>query len=382
MAPPWIGSIRSSRQNGGVTDRDWLEDYYRGSVFAPLWRKALQTLERDQAGFDLKIADTHSANAIGTLLGATKRPPVRRKPKHGSTIRITIDELDMRLRTEKFSGGLHEFLELLHDRQVLSAAERREVFMGELASRGLSDLLWVDDWIKSMSRPGEVAAEQVARIARQCAGVLSDLHLDPDPPRDHLPLETLAVRHAGDPGALDYRGSLGPAVCRAVALAHNQPVPTAPVDRWQLWRRCGALMDCSMTYDAFISHAGEDKETFVAPLASALRAAGLRIWYDDFTLRLGESVREAIDQGLARSHTGIVVASEHYFAKYWPRSEFNALVGLRARLLPIRHGVDQEYIRKESPMLGDLKSIDSAQPLGELVSQIVAAVHDQAMGPM
>lgn len=56
--------------------------------------------------------------------------------------------------------------------------------------------------------------------------------------------------------------------------------------------------------DVFISHASEDKESFVEPLANALEKAGLNIWYDRFKLKLGDSLREKIDQGLANSRYG------------------------------------------------------------------------------
>ena len=51
-------------------------------------------------------------------------------------------------------------------------------------------------------------------------------------------------------------------------------------------------------WDAFISHAHEDKADFVADLARELTERGLSIWYDDDVLEIGDSVRKAIDQGL------------------------------------------------------------------------------------
>jgi TIR domain len=66
-------------------------------------------------------------------------------------------------------------------------------------------------------------------------------------------------------------------------------------------------------FDVFISHAYEDKETFVRPLAEALIARNLRPWYDEFTLRPGDSLRRSIDHGLltsqarcGRSQSGIL----------------------------------------------------------------------------
>ena len=56
-----------------------------------------------------------------------------------------------------------------------------------------------------------------------------------------------------------------------------------------------------MLYDVFICHASEDKESFVRPLADALRSANIEVRYDAFSLRLGDSLRRSIDKGLSQS---------------------------------------------------------------------------------
>lgn len=83
-----------------------------------------------------------------------------------------------------------------------------------------------------------------------------------------------------------------------------------------------------LQFDAFISHASEDKDEFVRPLAQRLSKSGIRIWYDEHELQVGDSLREAIERGLSRSNYGIVVLSPHFFAKRWPQRE---LSGLTAR---------------------------------------------------
>ena len=69
------------------------------------------------------------------------------------------------------------------------------------------------------------------------------------------------------------------------------------------------LSDATMLYDVFICHASDDKDEFVRPLAKALRSHHLEVWYDEFALDVGDSLREAIDRGLAASRYGIVVLS-------------------------------------------------------------------------
>jgi hypothetical protein len=61
-------------------------------------------------------------------------------------------------------------------------------------------------------------------------------------------------------------------------------------------------------WDIFISHASEDKDAVARPLAERLRSLGLTVWYDEFTLSLGDSLRQSIDYGLANSKFGDEIA--------------------------------------------------------------------------
>ena len=68
----------------------------------------------------------------------------------------------------------------------------------------------------------------------------------------------------------------------------------------------------AVRFDVFISHASEDKDEFVRPLAAALTALGLKVWYDEWTLTIGDSLRQRIDEGLMASDYGIVVLSRNF----------------------------------------------------------------------
>lgn len=57
-------------------------------------------------------------------------------------------------------------------------------------------------------------------------------------------------------------------------------------------------------YDVFISHASEDKDAVVRPLANALRNSGLRVWYDEFELRIGDSLVARSTSALRRVDLG------------------------------------------------------------------------------
>ena len=132
-------------------------------------------------------------------------------------------------------------------------------------------------------------------------------------------------------------------------------------------------------WDVFISHASEDKGPLVDELARALRAAGLSVWYDDFTLTIGDSLRRSIDKGLARSKFGVVVLSPAFFAKEWPQRELDGLVSREAEgnkvVLPIWHSVDVEYVRRFSPTLADRLGISSERGVEAITAAVLQAVN-------
>src|SRR5688572_2886706 len=107
-------------------------------------------------------------------------------------------------------------------------------------------------------------------------------------------------------------------------------------------------VDDLRTFDVFISHASEDKDVVVRPLAVALQAAGLRVWYDEFELRIGDSLRRKIDLGLSRSSFGVVVLSQSFFSKGWPNYELDGLVTRAVsgeqELLPVWHNISKQEV--------------------------------------
>lgn len=117
-------------------------------------------------------------------------------------------------------------------------------------------------------------------------------------------------------------------------------------------------------WDVFVSHASEDKDSFVRPLALALQALGISVWYDEFSLRLGESLSRSIDRGLAQSEFGLVIISPHFIEKHWPEYELRGLVAREVRedrvILPIWHGVTRDQVLDFSPPLADKVALDTA----------------------
>jgi hypothetical protein len=131
-------------------------------------------------------------------------------------------------------------------------------------------------------------------------------------------------------------------------------------------------------WDVFVSHASDDKEQFVDPLATALRGEGLRVWYDSFALRVGDSLRRAIDKGLSRSRFGVVVLSPAFFAKEWPQKELDGLVAREVKgqkvILPVWHEIDAEGVRRYSPTLADRVAVASSKGIPRVVADLLEAM--------
>lgn len=131
-------------------------------------------------------------------------------------------------------------------------------------------------------------------------------------------------------------------------------------------------------WDVFISHASEDKAEIAAPLAHHLQALGFQVWYDEFSLSLGDSLRQAIDRGLSSSRFGVVILSEHFFAKHWPQQELNGLATREVNgtkvLLPVWHNVNFERVREFSPTLADRVAAKSSEGLESVIKKITNVI--------
>lgn len=132
------------------------------------------------------------------------------------------------------------------------------------------------------------------------------------------------------------------------------------------------------SWDLFICHASEDKESFARPLAESLRGKGLRVWYDEFTLTIGDSLSESIDRGLAGSRFGVVVLSAYFFSKNWPRKELDGLtakeISSEKTILPVWHGVNRDDVLRYSPMLADKLAVSTSEGLDKVVDEILKAI--------
>ena len=117
-------------------------------------------------------------------------------------------------------------------------------------------------------------------------------------------------------------------------------------------------------YDFFISHASEDKDDIVRSLADALKENGFEVWYDEFELKIGDSLRKKIDSGLINSRFGIVIISPSFVKKNWTEYELNGMVAREMNghkvILPIWHKISKDEVLKFSPSLADKMALNTS----------------------
>lgn len=133
------------------------------------------------------------------------------------------------------------------------------------------------------------------------------------------------------------------------------------------------------TYDVFICHASEDKSEVARPLAKALESHNMKVWYDDFQLKIGSSLRKSIDTGISKSRFGIIVISETFFAKGWPQYELDGIVSRtvsgQQNILPIWHNITKQQIVEKSPSLADkVARSTSTSTIQEIADEIFDVV--------
>lgn len=84
--------------------------------------------------------------------------------------------------------------------------------------------------------------------------------------------------------------------------------------------------------DVFICHASPDKAAYARPLAASLSRQGVSSWLDEAVLQAGDSITDAISDGLRLANYVVVVVTPKLLDRTWPRKELNAAFAREVRL--------------------------------------------------
>ena len=128
--------------------------------------------------------------------------------------------------------------------------------------------------------------------------------------------------------------------------------------------------------DVFLCHAYVDKKTHVRPLADALARRAVSCWVDEAQIHPGESIIDAISEGIENAHFVLVLITENFIARNWTQKELNAALSREIRtgavvVLPIL-AMDRETYLHKYPLLADKLYLDWSEGPEALADKVAA----------
>lgn len=131
---------------------------------------------------------------------------------------------------------------------------------------------------------------------------------------------------------------------------------------------------------AFISHDSRDKDSLVRELALELSKLMCPVWYDEYSLKVGDSLRACIEQGLKEAKKCVVVLSPNFLSNEgWGKAEFDSIftreiLGKSNVILPVWHNVGVQEVYEYSPRLADKVGLNSSLGVSELARRLSNAI--------
>jgi hypothetical protein len=134
--------------------------------------------------------------------------------------------------------------------------------------------------------------------------------------------------------------------------------------------------------EVFVCHDSRDKKEIANEVAERLMRLGCRVWYDDFSLAVGDSLRESIECGLKKAEKCILILSPRFLSNGgWTKAEFNSIfsieVGQRQNIiLPVWAGVTRSQVLAYSPMLADRVGVNWSLGSKEVVRRLLSSIRE------
>jgi hypothetical protein len=131
---------------------------------------------------------------------------------------------------------------------------------------------------------------------------------------------------------------------------------------------------------AFISYDSHDKDEVARPLAIELSRMLCPVWFDEFSLKVGDNLRENIEGGLKECRKCIIVLSPYFLSNNgWTKAEFDSIytreiIEKKNVMLPVWHNVTKEEVYDYSPKLANIFAVSSALGIATMAGKLYKAV--------
>ncbi len=131
---------------------------------------------------------------------------------------------------------------------------------------------------------------------------------------------------------------------------------------------------------AFISHDSRDKEQIAKPLAVQLTKSMCPVWYDEFSLKVGDSLRERIEAGLKECHKCVLILTPNFLRNGgWSKREYDSiftreLVEQQKVILPVWDKVSSKDVYEYSPILADRFAVQWSDGIEVVARKLLSAI--------
>ena len=131
---------------------------------------------------------------------------------------------------------------------------------------------------------------------------------------------------------------------------------------------------------AFISHDSRDKLEIAQPLALGLTNLMCPVWYDEFALKVGDSLRESIERGLKECPKCIFALTPNFLKNGgWAKREYDAvftreLIEKQRVILPVWHGITKEDVYQYSPVLADRVAVQWSDGVDVVARKLLQSI--------
>lgn len=135
--------------------------------------------------------------------------------------------------------------------------------------------------------------------------------------------------------------------------------------------------------EAFISHDSRDKKEVAEPIAVGLQKLMCPVWYDEFTLKVGDSLRASIEKGIKEAKKCIVILSPNFFTNEgWTKAEFDSIytkeiIEKENVMLPVWHNVTKREVYDYSPRLADKYAVNTSVGMDEVIRHLHISIRSK-----
>ena len=127
---------------------------------------------------------------------------------------------------------------------------------------------------------------------------------------------------------------------------------------------------------AFIAHDSRDNDTVARPIAYELIRLMCPVWFDEFSLRVGDRLRESIEQGIKQCKKCILILTPNFLSNPgWTKVEFNSvftreILERENLILPVWKDVRSSEVYDYCPTLADRLAVNWNLGLEEVVRRL------------